>query len=350
MPIFDITKIKRPEILKILEFNDELRKEAVREFFSKEENQKIDFTALWQKVTEGNVRWLNDEDVQGLLTIEEMRFIANLHRAVVEHRSDYYQTHTPLMKDVKIDPVDVDGVPAEWEIVPKADDEKVILYFHGGGYIMGTPNSTRMISVRLGFATRMRILSVDYRLAPDHPYPEGLEDCITSYKWLLSKGVDPKNIIISGDSAGGYYALITLVHLKNKGIPLPSGAIVFSPATDLAMTGDSFNINAPTDPILADLGIYWWVESYLAGVDPFSPDVSPLYADLTGLSPILIQASTSEMLLDDAQKFFELAQEAGVDITLQTWDATLHEFQINYLPESEEAFSKTREFVEKLFD
>ncbi|MFX1324630.1 MAG: alpha/beta hydrolase [Promethearchaeota archaeon] len=350
MPIFDITKIERPEILKVLQFNDELRKEAVREFFSKEKNQKLDFASLWQRVTEGNIRWLNDEDVRGLLTMEEMRFIANLHRKVVEHRSDYYQKHTPLMNNVKIELVDADGVPAEWEISPNASDDKVVLYFHGGGYIMGSPNATRMISVRLGRIVKMRILSIDYRLAPGHPYPEGLEDCITSYKWLLSQGIDPKNVIISGDSAGGYYTLITLVHLRNKGIPLPSGAIVFSPSTDLAMTGESFDKNAPTDPILADLGIYWWVECYLAGVDPFSPEVSPLYADLTGLPPILIQVSTSEMLFDDAQKFYEQAKEAGVDVTMQTWDATLHEFQMNYLPEAEEAFFKTKDFVEKLFN
>ncbi|MFW9785577.1 MAG: alpha/beta hydrolase, partial [Candidatus Heimdallarchaeota archaeon] len=281
---------------------------------------------------------------------EEMRLIANLHRKVVEYRSDYYQSHTHLMKDVIIKQVNADGVPAEWEIVTNPTNDKVILYFHGGGYIMGSPDATRMISVRLGKVTKMRILSVDYRLAPDHPYPEGLEDCITSYKWLLTQGIDPKNIIISGDSAGGYYTLITLVHLRNKGIPLPAGAIVFSPATDLAMTGDSFYKNAPTDPVLADLGIYWWVECYLAGEDPFSPEVSPLYADLAGLPPILIQVSTSEMLFDDAQKFYEQAKEAGVDVTMQTWDATLHEFQMNYLPESEEAFFKTKDFVEKLFN
>ena len=139
------------------------------------------------------------------------------------------------------------------------------------------------------------------------------------------------------------------MHLRNEDIPLPAGAIVFSPATDMAMTSESFNKNASTDPILADIGIYWWVECYLAGADPFSPVVSPLYADLTGLPPILIQVSTSEMLFDDAQKFFERAKKAGVDATLQTWDATLHEFQIYDLPESIEAFSKASEFVEKLF-
>jgi acetyl esterase/lipase len=222
------------------------------------------------------------------------------------------------------------------------------LYIHGGGYIMGSPNFTRLISVRLGLVTKMRVLSIDYRLAPEHPYPQGLEDCITSYKWLISSGIDPKNIIISGDSGGGYYSLITLITLKNRGIPLPAGAIVFSPATDLAMTSKSFKNNAPTDPILADLGIYWWVECYLSGADPYSPKVSPLYSDLSGLPPILIQATTSEMLYDDAKKFYEKAKKAGVNVVFQTWDESLHEFQIYDLPESNEAFANAKSFIENL--
>ncbi len=297
----------------------------------------------------GNNRWFNGEEPRNLLTMEEMRFIAKLHRNVVEYRSNFAQKQAPFMKQVRIEPVDVDGVSAEWQTVPAAVEDKVILYFHGGGYIMGSPNFGRIISVRLGLATKMRILSIDYRLAPEHPYPQGLEDCISSYKWLLSTGIHPKNIIISGDSAGGYFTLITLVKLRNEGIPLPAGAIVFSPATDMAKAGESIIKNAPTDPILADLGIYWWVECYLAGADPVSPDVSPLYADLKGLPPLLIQASTSEMLYDDARLFFNRAKKEGVDVTLQTWDATLHVFQYFDLPESREAFFKTGKFVERLF-
>ena len=329
--------------------SEKLRDQADSEFFKKEENQVMNFSIIWEKVTEGNIRWFKNEDTGGLLSMEEMVFIAKQHRFVVEYRSNYFQEQASFMSEVIIEPVDVNGVPAEWETIPGAAEEKVILYIHGGGYIMGSPNSARMISVRLGMTTKMRVLSIDYRLAPEHPYPQGLEDCITSYKWLLSLGIDPKNIIISGDSAGGYFTLLTLVHLRNEEIPLPAGAIVFSPATDIAMTSKSFNKNAPTDPVLADLGIYWWTECYLAGADPLSPIVSPLYANLTGLPPMLIQASTSEMLFDDAQKFFKRAKKAGVDATLQTWDATLHEFQINDLPESVEAFSKVGKFVEKLF-
>jgi acetyl esterase/lipase len=298
---------------------------------------------------EGNSRWFKGKDVRGLLSMEEMRFIAKLHRFVVEYRANLNHKQAPIMKEVKIEPVKVDAMSAEWQTVSGVNEDKIILYLHGGGYIMGSPNFTRMISVRLGKATNMRVLSIDYRLAPEHPYPQGLEDCITSYKWLLSIGIKPKNIIISGDSAGGYFTLMTLINLRNKDIPLPAGAICFSPATDLAMTGESIVKNGPTDPILADLGIYWWVECYLAGEDPFSPEVSPIYADLANLPPILIQATSSEMLYDEAKEFVNLAKKAGVDATLQTWEDSLHEFQINNLPESTEAFSKAKEFVEKLF-
>ncbi len=298
---------------------------------------------------DGNARWFNGKEVRNLLTMDEMRFLAKLHRNAVEFRSNERQKQESFMNEVKIEPVDLDGVPAEWQIVPGAQEDKVILYIHGGGYIMGSPNFTRMISVRLGIATNSRILSIDYRLAPEHPYPQGIEDCISSYKWLLSKEFDTKNILISGDSAGGYFTLITLVKLRNEGILLPAGAILFSPATDLALTGESTITNGPTDPILADLGIFWWNECYLAGVDPFNPEVSPLYADLTNLPPILAQVSTSEMLYDDARLFVEKAKKSGVDATLQTWDDTLHEFQIYDLPESTEAFNKAREFAQKIF-
>jgi acetyl esterase/lipase len=349
MTILDKTKIKRPEIIKALEIQDKLRSQAASIFFKKEENQEIDFTSLWTKVLDGNARWFKGEAVRGLLTLKEMRFLAKLHRNAVEFRSNEMQKQTSFMTDVKIESVDLDGVPAEWQIVPGAMEDKVILYIHGGGYIMGSPNFTRMISVRLGIATKARILSIDYQLAPEHPYPLGIEDCISSYKWLLSKGFDPKNIIISGDSAGGYFTLITLVKLRDGDILLPTGAILFSPATDLSLTRDSIIKNGPTDPILADLGIFWWNECYLAGADPFSPEVSPLYADLTNLPPMLAQVSTSEMLYDDARLFVEKAKKAGVDAILQTWDDTLHEFQIYDLPESTEAFDKAREFAQKIF-
>ncbi len=349
MTILDRAKITRPEIIKILEIQDKQLAQAASIFFNIEENKKIDFDSLWAKVMDGNTRWFSGEEVRNLLTMKEMRFLAKMHRNAVEIRSNLMQKQASFMADVEINSVDLDGVPAEWQIAAGAMKDKVILYFHGGGYIMGSPNSTRMISIKLGIATKARILSIDYRLAPENPYPQGIEDCISSYKWLLSRGFDPKNIIISGDSAGGYFTLITLIKLRDEGIPLPAGAILFSPATDLALTGESVITNGPTDPILADLGVFWWNECYLAGADPLSPEVSPFYANPINLPPILTQVSTSEMLYDDARLFVEKAKIAGVDAILQTWDDTLHEFQIYDLPESTEAFEKVRKFAYSIF-
>ena len=178
-----------------------------------------------------------------------------------------------------------------------------------------------------------------------------MEDCVSVYKWLLSSGIESKNIIISGDSAGGYYTLLTLLKLRDNGITLPAGAVCLSPSTDMAQTGQSVIRNCYTDVILGDLGYIWWIHSHLAGENPYNPSVSPLYANLKGLPPILIQASTSEMLFDDSRRFFERAKEAGVDITMQTWDNTLHVFQNTpELPESNEAMEKIKKFVQSLIN
>jgi len=350
MTILDKSRI-RPDILKIMEDLQTLRKMRSAEFLKKKENHILDFNALWRKVMEGNTRWFKGEDMSGYLTKEEQLFLAKLHRFVMEYRANFQQKYVyPIPKDVKCEQVDAGGVSAEWQTVPGAIKDCVLLYFHGGGYIMGSPNGHRIFTVILGKATNMRVLSVDYGLAPEHPYPAALEDCTAVYNWLLSRGFKSENIVIAGDSAGGYFTLMTLVRLRNDGTYLPAGAVCLSPATDLALTSvrvQSYIENGPIDPVLADLGIFWWAEAYLAGADPRSPLISPLYADLKGLPPILIQVSTSEMLYDDSTRFVERAEAAGVDVTLQTWDETLHVFQAFGLPESKEAITKISEFVRK---
>lgn len=355
MTILDKSKI-RSDILKIIEDPQTVRARemASAEFLKKKENQIFDFNILWQKLMEGNARWLKGEDMSGYLTKEELLFLAKFLRFFWEYMEDFRQKHvSTIPKDVKCEQVDAGGVSAEWQTVPGAIKDRVLLYFHGGGYILGSPNTRRSLTVMLGKATNMRVLSVDYSLAPEHPYPAALEDCTTVYNWLLSRGFKSRNITIAGDSAGGYFTLMTLVRLRNDGTSLPAGAVCLSPGTDLAFTttpSESYIENAPTDPVLADLGIFWWAEAYLAGADPRSPLISPLYADLTGLPPILIQVSTSEMLYDDSTRFVERAKAAGVDVTLQTWDDTLHVFQASGLPESKEAITKISEFVQKQFE
>lgn len=346
MTILDKSKI-RPDILNILEGIEKVRAQATTDFFKDKENQGVDFQVLWNKVMIGNTRALKGEDMSGYLTREEQLFLAKFFRHSIEYRSNYQQKYvTPIPNgDLICKEVDAGGVPAEWEIVPDAAEDRVLLYYHGGGYIMGSPNFRRLLTVALGKASKMRVLSIDYRLAPEHPYPAGLNDCITAYNWLLLNNYDPKNIFIAGDSAGGYFTIMTLVKLRNEGKNLPAGAICLAPSFDLALTSESYFKNAPTDPILADLGIFWWAEAYLAGVDHHM--VSPLYVDLSGLPPILIHVSTSEMLFNDSTRFVKKAKTAGVEVTLQTWDDTLHVFHDFGLPESEEAIVKIGEFVRK---
>jgi monoterpene epsilon-lactone hydrolase len=329
---------------------------GVLEFLKAKENQDVDFQSLWQKLMEGNELFFKSrgpiEDLYGYMKEEEMLFLARLFRYSFDYTANTDQKKFPIPKDVKVEPVDAGGVPAEWQTVPGAVEDRVLLYFHGGGMVLGSPNSHRLFTVALGQLTKMRVLSVDYRLAPEHPYPAQVEDCTAAYKWLLSTGIRPENIVIAGDSAGGNLTLSTLVKLRDDGISLPAGAVGLSPATDWTGSDESFFENAETDPVLADIGLFWWIPAYLAGADPSDPLVSPLHADLKGLPPLLLQASTSEMLFSASKRFVDRVKAAGVDATLETWDDMPHVFQsfgLQELPEAKEAIAKIGDFIQKLF-
>ncbi len=219
--------------------------------------------------------------------------------------------------------------------------------------VLGSPNSHRLFTIALGQATKLRVLSVDYRLAPEYPYPVQLEDCTAAYKWLLSVGIKPENIIIARDSAGGNLTLTTLVKLRNDGIALPAGAVYLSSATDYTGSDELFFENAETDPVLADIWLFWWIPAYLAGADPSVPLISPLYADLKGLPPLLFQVSTYEMLFSDSKRLVDRAKAAGVNATLETWNDMIHVFQVfglQELTETKEAIAKIGEFIQKLFN
>lgn len=251
-------------------------------------------------------------------------------------------------KNVQCQPVDANGVPAEW-IETLDVGEGVILYLHGGGYALGSIDAHRAFLARLTSATRTRVLAIDYRLAPEHPFPAALEDAMVAYLWLTSQGVDPAQIIIAGDSAGGGLTLAMLVALRNDGKPLPAGAVSISPWTDLALTGASIQGKANADPVLDadDLAIY---ARYYAGErDMTSPLISPLYADLTGLPPLLIQVGADEVLLDDAVRCADRARAAGVEVTLEVWDGMFHVFQmLPFLRETKEAMEQIAAFASQV--
>ena len=348
MPIVDKSKIKRPEILEIFETRQNFSTQVNEAFFKSVTYTEDDYNPIWEKVADLNSRWLNGEDVKNVLTTKEKLLLAEHLRFYMEYSADYMEQLFPFTDDIIRKPVKANNVSCEWFSYRGASEDRVILYIHGGGHIMGSSNSHKFLALKLAKITNMKVLTLNYHLAPEDPHPAALEDCVSVYKWLLSSGFQSKSIIIVGSSAGGYYTFMTMLKLRDNGIPLPTGAICLSPSTDMTITGKSIKKNCSTDIILGDLGYIWWVESHLAGRNPFDPTVSPLHADLKSLPPILLQVSTSEMLFDDSKRFSERAKKAGVDISMQTWDDTLHVFHRFDLPESIEAMEKIKKFTEKL--
>ncbi len=251
-----------------------------------------------------------------------------------------------LPKGVTLQPVNMDGVPCEWLSPTNAAGSRTILYLHGGGWILGWYNSHRRMVGHLAGACRARALAVDYRLAPECPFPAALEDCLTAYRGLLKSGLQPGDIIIAGDSAGGNLTLTTLLALKKYGEPLPAGAVCLSPATDLASRPASNRVfkndaGLPTSFIKA-VG-----PAYVDCADPLDPLMSPIYGDLGGLPPLLIQAGSEEYLKDDAVRFADKASQAVVNAKLSIYPGMWHVWQIFYpwLPEARQAVDEISEFT-----
>jgi epsilon-lactone hydrolase len=227
-------------------------------------------------------------------------------------------------------------IPGEW-ISPPDADFGVILYLHGGAYALSSITVYREFLSRLTRATNLRCLAINYRLAPEDPFPAALEDAIAAYSWLQSQGFDPSQIIIAGDSAGGGLTLATLLTLRDTGAQFPAGAICISPWVDLALTGKSVQSKATLDPILDQASLQMYAGYYAGENDFTNPLISPLYANLEGLPPLLIHVGTDEILLDDATRFAEKARSAGVDVTLKIWDEMFHVFcLIPFLPETKQ--------------
>jgi len=253
-------------------------------------------------------------------------------------------------EDASFVQVDADGVKAEWTRVPESDDTAVLFYLHGGGYIMGSPAGYRDFVAQICRAARVRALSVDYRLAPEHPFPAAIEDAVQGYRWLLARHVVPSRIVIAGDSAGGGLTLSTLLALKENGIPLPAAAICLSPSTDLARTASSITTKAAEDVFLTRELLDVCFDNYLGpGGDPRNPLASPLYADLTGLPPLLIMVGTAEILLDDSTRLAGKAKESGVEVELQVAEGMIHvwSFFASVIPEGKQGVETIGAFIRK---
>jgi acetyl esterase/lipase len=289
---------------------------------------------------------------------QEHEMVVNLLRArplidsptVEQMRQGFEQLATmfPLAPDVRSEAVQAGGVPAEWVRVPESRSPATILYLHGGGYVIGSLDTHRELVSRIVREAQASGLSVDYRLAPENPFPAAVEDATAAYRWLLAQGVEPSRIVVAGDSAGGGLTLATLLALRDAGDPLPAAGVCLSPWTDLEGTGPSARPGAVDDPLLELEGLQQMGRTYAEGRlrDPLA---APLYADYAGLPPLLIQVGTREILLDDSTRVAEKARAAGVDVTLDPWEGLIHVWQLfgPNVPEARSAVSRIGEFVRK---
>ena len=243
--------------------------------------------------------------------------------------------------------VSAGGVPAEWVIPPGRAAERVILYVHGGGFYSGSLAGTRSVAAKFARACGARALTFAYRLAPEHGFPAALDDAQAVYGWLLASGVSPARIGLLGDSAGGTLALALLVRLRDQGQSLPGCAVCLSPATDLTMAGDTWTRHARRDLLLNPAKVRAAIDLYLGGSDSRAPLASPLYADLTGLPPLLVLVGSEECLLSDATRLAAKAQTAGVATRLEVWKGMQHGWHLlaDFLPEGRRAIEGIGEFV-----
>ncbi len=249
---------------------------------------------------------------------------------------------------VTISPIVAGGTPGEWLTPVGVNPARVLLHLHGGGYVTGSCRTHRAMVSRLACAAQMRGLLLDYRLAPEHPFPAAVEDALATYRWLIQNGLNPRQMVIAGDSAGGGLTLATLLALPDAGDPLPAAAVCISPLTDLAATGESIQTCAEADPWLTP-EVFAMIRLYWGGHDCRLPLLSPLYADLRGLPPLLIHVGTDEILLNDSTRLAERASEAGVHVTLEIWPDMWHVWHLfaPYLPEARQAIDRLGRFMQQ---
>jgi acetyl esterase/lipase len=229
-----------------------------------------------------------------------------------------------VASDVVVEPVSVGDLRAEWLSTPGADRNSAILYLHGGGYVIGSLESHRHLVAEAGRAAKSWALSLDYRLAPEHPFPAAVDDALAAYRFLLARGIRPGRIAIAGDSAGGGLVVAAMLAIRDAGLAQPVGGWCISPWTDMEAIGDTMETKAAEDPTVQKAGILDMARMYLNGADPRSPLAAPIYADLRGLAPLLIQVGAAETLLDDAIRLAKLAGAADVRVDLQVWPEMIH--------------------------
>lgn len=246
-------------------------------------------------------------------------------------------------------PVDAGGVPAIWADADAGTRDRVVMYFHGGGYVLGSAQFYQNLTGHLARAIGCRVLNVDYRLAPEHPHPAPAEDAVQAFQWLRNQGYSAEHIAVAGDSAGGGLAIATMLCLRDQGLDQPAAAVPISPWADLEATGASMITNAERDIVVSAEMLSGMAAMFLAGGDPKDPHASPIYADFTGLAPIYIQTGGDEAILDDTTRIVAKARAAGVDISSDIFPDMQHVFQIaaGRLPEADDAIAKIASYLRR---
>jgi acetyl esterase/lipase len=253
----------------------------------------------------------------------------------------------PLPADVIVTPAALGGVPTAEITVDGVEPRHVVLYFHGGVYVLGNAVQAAGLAAQIGRRTQAKAISVDYRLAPEHPYPAAVDDALAAYEALLQGGTAPADIAFAGESAGGGLAIATLVNARDHGLPLPTAAYAMSPYVDLTLAGTTLETKSKADPLLSRAALQARVADYTAGQDAALGLISPVFADLSGLPPLIIQGGTHEVLLDDALRLAQRAATADVEVTLDITAGVPHVFQAYYpiLDEAAAALDRAGQFL-----
>ncbi len=319
----------REDLAKALTHNKKLFNDGLRDY-----SEKHNITL--KEILE-NIEKIDDP----LFVVQLRRFVDIYTQNVVSH---------PL--DVNYQRENIESVPVEWIKVKNAPDYPLILFFHGGGYVFGGLEASWQTPTQLSKIAQVNVLNVNYSHAPEHPYPAALSDANSVYEYLLTtKLVDPKNIIVSGASAGGGLALALLLKLRDENKSLPAGAALFSPWTDLKFTGKSLKANKNRDPDIIESDLQMLASIYTGSPrkrkDPY---VSPILGDFSGLPPLLVDAGELEILLDDSSRLVQNAEKAGVEIFFKEWKDMNHVFHnlFTHIPESNQAFKRVAEFINRV--
>ena len=278
-----------------------------------------------------------------------------IKKRVEEHRKglELMSVGIKYPEDIESEQIDIDGLTGSLFTIPESNNDRIILFLHGGAYVAGSVETSKYHSVLISRFAKAQLLSINYRLAPEHPFPAALNDAVNAYKWLIAeKKFSPKKIVIVGVSAGGGLTVATLLKLREMGIDLPAAAVCISPWTDLAFTGETFKERASLDPFTSPYNLDFAASLYIDKSDPRNPYISPVYADLQGLPPFFIIAGTAEILYDDSVRLAEQASFAGVEVELDIWEDMIHAFPVfaSVAPESQKAIEKISNFIEESFE